>query len=109
MGADSLPGNAPGNAGDYGPGPFIAAGHTPGVDQAQLAGASFHVGLMAGAVSQGRVTGSDADVPSPQHFPTRPNQAMAVGQSSVGDDTAAEQLPGRVRPMFDDSGAGGYG
>lgn len=99
MPSDALPGNAASSAGEYGPPPFIAGGMTPGVDQAALAGASFHTGLMAGAQGQWRQAGSSDDVPSPQTFRDRPSLADALASTSLGDETAAESLPGRLYPL----------
>ena len=87
---------------------------TPGVDQAQLAGASLRAGLMAGAVGEGRGPGAHDDVPSPQPIHDRPSLAVALASTAVGDDTAAESLPGRLYPLFSDgeatwhNGAGEY-
>lgn len=115
MSADALPGNAASTVPAYAPSSEQLAAQLgltrpsdPGTDQAQLAGASFQRGLMAGAVAQGRGPGDPRDVTSPQVFPVRPSQRDAVQQSSVGDETATQELPGRVRPLFDDSSPGGY-
>lgn len=97
-GADSLPGNAAGielpplNEG------YIAGGDSPGRDQLAHARGAFGAGLLAGAVPQGRPAGATDDVPSPQQFPDRPSLAELLAATDVGDDTATQQLPGRIYP-----------
>ena len=102
MASDALPGNAACHCADQPPAVALPGGHGPDVDQVALAAASAHVGLFAGAIAQGRDPGDPADVPSPQTIPTRPALRELLAQSAVGDDTAAEALPGRLFPLFDD-------
>lgn len=102
-----LPGNAtcaPAYPAAPGPGAFIAGGGLgPGVDQVEQLDASVTAGMFAGAVTQGRPVGESADINSPQRFVTRPSLADLVDPTQVGDDTAAEALPGRMYPAaFDD-------
>ena len=109
MPSDALPGNAPRYAGAYGPPAFIAGPITPGVDQAQLLAARSRSALMAGAVGEGRGAGAHDDGPNPQTFRDRPGLSELLASSAVGDDTAAEALPGRLYPLpaqpFSDDGA----
>lgn len=105
-----LPGNAPTIG--YPPAagaalPFIAGGGAgPDTDQAAQLAASVLTGLMAGAVPQGRPMGSSEDLPSPQRFTNHPRLIDAINTTAVGDDTAAEALPGRIFPGWWDGESG---
>lgn len=97
---DSVPDNAsmPSTYPVAGPGAFDAGGIDPGDGQLESANASLRVGIFNGAVTQGRPVGSDADVVSPQRFPLRQTLEQMLSSTAVGDDEAAESLPGRIYP-----------
>ena len=98
--ADGGAGNAPDLCCELPAAPrFIAGGgYGPDTAQADALAASVHRGLFAGAVTQGRPVGESADVRSPQMFVNHPSLEQLLANTAVGDDTAAEALPGRVFP-----------
>ena len=70
----------------------------PELVQADKLEASAHAALFAGAVGEGRAPGFAGDSVTPQLVPQHVTLSDAVRSSSVGDDTGAESLPGRIRP-----------
>ena len=78
----------------------------PETDQAATGARSFFTALFAGAVPEGRRPGVTVDRRAPQVFTKHPN-IDAIATSAVGDDTAAEALPGRLTPSAWD-GEPGY-
>lgn len=109
-GLGELPGNVTGTGPRYAApsDAFIAGGAGPGVPQASSARGSLARGILAGAVPQGRAPGATDDVPSPQRIVTAPGMAQLLASTNVGDDTAAQSLPGRIYPSSWD-GEPGYG
>lgn len=76
----------------------IAGGYAPNVDQAATARQALATGLLSDAVTQGRPPGDPVDVNSPQQFPARPSLETLLAATAIGDDSAAEALPGRIFP-----------
>lgn len=77
---------------------YAGGGPDPGTAQGDASAGSFLTGLYAGAVALGRGIGDTGDHRTPQPMPTRPSLVDALESAAVGDDTAAEALPGRVYP-----------
>lgn len=79
--------------------PFYAGGGPgPSTDQAAQAAASAAIAAFADPVPQGRGPGDPGDYPTPQQVPVRPSLVDLINATAVGDDTAAESLPGRIQP-----------
>jgi hypothetical protein len=95
---DELPGNA-GTPPVGAAGQFLAGGRDAAGPQADALTARARTGLFFGAVPQGRPIGSPVDLNSPQRFANRPSLEELLNATSIGDDSAAESLPGRIRPV----------
>jgi hypothetical protein len=104
---DELPGNAGTPPLPPGPG-FLAGGRDASTPQAEALTARAKTALLYGAVPQGRPEGSPIDVNSPQRFPSRPSLGELINSTSIGDDSAAESLPGRIRPVAFGDGEEGW-